>query len=160
MKIYSWLHCLCHCAVLCHANLLKFDQIPNYVHPDSGILCAILSVFMEHLPTVYFNVASLNISSCYISPIHAYTYTNKWNVILQPLLDDFLEICSVNRVPVFIIDPIVLKSIQKNEAGPPEHYQRHCSHLCQKSSITLAVLESNLSPDGLNSRVSRLYFHI
>jgi hypothetical protein len=75
---------------------------------------------------------------------------------LQPLLDDFLEICSVNRVPVFIIDPIVLKSIQKNEAGPPEHYQRHCSHLCQKSSITLAVLESNLSPDGLNSRVSRL----
>mgnify|MGYP002804020012 FL=1 len=84
-------------------------------------------------------------------------YTHKGvktvNQNLLPLLDDFLEICSVNRVPVFVIDPTVLKSIQENKANQNEHYQKDCHHLCQKPSITLAVLESNLSPDGLNARI-------
>lgn len=71
---------------------------------------------------------------------------------LLTLLDDFLETCSVNRVPTFLIDPTVLKSVQGKAS---EDQRGDCRHLCQKPLITLGVLESSLNPDGLNARVLR-----
>ena len=74
----------------------------------------------------------------------------------MPLLDEFLQTCSVNRVPISIIDPTVLKSILETKANQNENHRGDCRHLCQKSSITVGVLESNLSPNGLNGRVCDL----
>jgi hypothetical protein len=56
----------------------------------------------------------------------------------------------VNRVPTFLIDPTVLKSVQGKAS---EDQRGDCRHLCQKPLITLGVLESSLNPDGLNARV-------
>ena len=78
------------------------------------------------------------------------------DVIFQPLLDDVLKSCSVNRVPIFLIDPIVLKNIHEDRSSQDE--KRDCSCLCQKSLITLGVLESTLNPNGLNARVCGLFF--
>lgn len=73
------------------------------------------------------------------------------DVFFQPLLNDFLESCSVNHVAVFLIDPIVLKSIEKGKASHTEN--EDCHYLCQKSLITLGVLEFSLSLHGLNAHV-------
>ena len=64
----------------------------------------------------------------------------------------------MNRIPIFIIDPTILKDILKEKLNQNENQRGDYCHFCLKSLITIGVLESNLTPDGLNARVCSHHF--